>query len=225
MGFTSAIHVDQPAPRNTIPNLDSFDDQESRPIVLLTDDGPASLFRGPGCPIDVAAIINRDAPAINAHVAVYKDLTLVGLTAQHMLVDAEGAAMIFRAWAAASRGKLDTILASPVDFSPFTDPSALIAAAEKEGQVEDPWIQKSYSTRFLGVFDTVVVILQYIWSMIFAGTQQNVLLRLPKSWVAEQKAIANKQAAADGQDIQVSTSDIIVAFMAKVKRSHIMARY
>jgi len=218
--FSSDVYEDEVAPWNVMPAFNSTqaDGVDSRPVVIPEDTEASFHFRGSNCPTTLAGFLKPNRPALHAHVGVYKDKVLLGITFVHMLADGEGAAILFRAWAAATRGELDSVVASPRDFHPLV-PSELIVAAAEAGQGADPWVENDRSIRLLGLFATIIVVIQYLWSVISGGSQRGVLLRVPKSWVEEQKSLANKEVDttyAKDRPV-VAKNDILQALVAKVR--------
>jgi len=214
--FSSAIHEDENAPRGAVPFLSySYDnDADAGPVVI--PDGDEIHFRGAKCKLTFA---DPNRPALHAHVEVYKDYVLLGFTFAHLVADAEGIAILFRAWAAATRNELDSVVACPRDFCPLLS-SQLLAAAEAAGQHVDPWpLETNRGYRLLGLFSTIIVIVQFVWSMVTRGPKEGVFIRVPKRWVADQKALANKEVESiNAKDrLAVSSNDILQALVAKVR--------
>ncbi|KAH7100835.1 hypothetical protein BKA62DRAFT_757667 [Auriculariales sp. MPI-PUGE-AT-0066] len=198
--FTSELRLDEPLPNNVVPDLSRFSDPNTSPI-LISEHDASKLFRGPACATTITPFVKDHLPALHAHVAVYQNAVLIGLTAVHAAFDSEGLATVLRAWAAASRGELNDIRSGPIDFFPVNT-SALVAQAAAEGQ-PDPWMNQRD------------LVLHYLWELLTAGKQQSVVIRFPKRWVQEQKDLANEYLLKDNsqadptQRLSSSSNDII----------------
>ena len=219
--FSSTVLHEDPLPPNVMPQVPGEQKLNNVPFLLLDDPTSVRHFRGPNCPTTIDGFFKPGVPALQAHVGIYKGGILIGLTFPHLAFDAEGAGIILRAWAATTRGELDSVTPSPDSFCPLRAEELAAKAAELGERFES---QRDHGFRYLPFLSLFIVILQLIWSIIRAGPQVTILVRIPKNWALEQKKLANAELAAttaNGRDSNqptfVSTNDILTAFLFKVR--------
>lgn len=181
---------------------------------FLRDEPIAKLFRGPGCPRSFEGFMKPNVPVTHVHVAVYKDATLIGFTTTHVAFDAHGAKLLLAAWAAATRGELDEIEASPASFVPLS------AEATRERTPKDvvlPPAQPRRGWYALNKAGAMRFISRFAMRIARDPKLAHILIRVPKPWLDEEKRKA-MVGLKDGD--YVSTNDVLSAWIFKVRSFH-----
>jgi len=216
--FSSTVLMDEFLPPGVLPQVPTDNGVQDSPVVMIDDLTVARHFRGPQCPTKIDGYLKPGVPALQAHVGVYKDGWLIGLTLVHTVFDAEAAGVILRAWAATTRGELDSVVASPRDYSPLQT-EAIMEIATKHGETFES--KRDHGFRLVSFLSLLAFLVQYVWSLIRAGPQETVIIRMPKSWARQQKDTASAELGKrDGEESTgpkfVSTNDVLTAFLFKV---------
>ncbi|KAJ6494416.1 hypothetical protein C8R45DRAFT_1095338 [Mycena sanguinolenta] len=78
------------------------------------------FFQSETCPQSLADFVQRNAPLLNIHVTIFKDLTFLGFISSHIAFDAIGVATLLDAWTRLLRGDdIDTIQGMEWDAQPL----------------------------------------------------------------------------------------------------------
>ncbi|EJD50449.1 hypothetical protein AURDEDRAFT_160350 [Auricularia subglabra TFB-10046 SS5] len=165
-----------------------------------------ALFRAPGTPGYLQDFLRPGTPLVHVHVTTFRDATLIGITASHVMFDAHGTAALCDAWTAVLRGELDTVVASPRDFRPFTE------------ILRDP--PKLHAPLELGWFSRLRSLVRFVlWS--WAGrTESSKLLYVPHTWLAARKSECMAELEARGSNEWVGSSDVLTASILKMIYAH-----
>ncbi|KZV98004.1 hypothetical protein EXIGLDRAFT_832454 [Exidia glandulosa HHB12029] len=206
VAFTSSVSS-SPLPTTLPPKAK---DGYSKDPMFLPDEPVANLFRGPTCPKVFEDFLKPNTSVTHVHVAVYADATLIGFTTTHVAFDAHGAKLLLAAWAAATRGELDTITPSPADFVP------LGLESTRQRVPKDVVLPKKQPRRgwyALNKPQTMRFISRFVMRIARDPKLTHVLIRVPKAWLEEQKVEANAVLKERGQGDWVSTNDVLSAWM------------
>ncbi|EJD45006.1 hypothetical protein AURDEDRAFT_165878 [Auricularia subglabra TFB-10046 SS5] len=177
----------------------------------------ARHFRGPGCPTKLADFLVPGAPLLHVHFAVYDDSTLIGVTTSHIAFDAHGLKLVLSGWAAASRGCLSGVVASPAAFTPLAlEEKAKRAASDISLSKNEP--RRGWHA--LGLISAIHFIVLYVWALVKDRQEQSVFIRLPSRWIDEQKASAILALKDRGDGGFISRNDVVCAWLLKVTHSH-----
>ncbi|KAK6983997.1 hypothetical protein R3P38DRAFT_3108756 [Favolaschia claudopus] len=151
------------------------------------------------------AELSPNTPLVHVHVAVFQDLTLIGVTAPHIGFDAVGTGTLLNAWARVVNGEdLDSIPAMPWDAQPFSSMAPTVAPSTKRGWFDLGWFKKFW------------FILGFIRVVIRDPQEIQHLVRMPKTFLEEEKRKAMDELKAEGSSEYVGSSDVLAAWWYKI---------
>ncbi|KAJ6585214.1 hypothetical protein B0H19DRAFT_1250091 [Mycena capillaripes] len=79
-----------------------------------------TYFINKTCPTSTAEFLGSNTPMLHVHVSIFEDLTLIGVTAPHLLFDAPGIGTLLHAWTQLLAGDdIDAIPGMAWDMTPF----------------------------------------------------------------------------------------------------------
>ncbi|KAJ7454168.1 hypothetical protein FB451DRAFT_1049809 [Mycena latifolia] len=116
------------SPRPVLPTdfPDSLDDASQPSIHPMPE--LDVYFKSSQCPTSLAGFLVPNTPLLHVHVAVFDDLTFIGITASHVLWDALGRQTVLLAWTRVLSGEaIENISGMDWDAAPFevfTGPAA-----------------------------------------------------------------------------------------------------
>ncbi|EJD40933.1 hypothetical protein AURDEDRAFT_186751 [Auricularia subglabra TFB-10046 SS5] len=189
----------------------------AHPCFMPEPRGLARLFRAPTCPQSLDGFLQPGVPVLHVHVAAYADATLLGCTMTHVAFDAHGARILLAAWAAATRGRLDAVLESPIDLVPL---------GSKETQARRPKdvvLDKKQPMRgwfALGPAGKARFVAGFLKRIAKDPTLDHVLVRVPKAWLDAEKRKAAAELLARGRGEWVSTNDVLAAWILRSVYAH-----
>ncbi|KAK7038534.1 hypothetical protein R3P38DRAFT_2516566 [Favolaschia claudopus] len=162
-------------------------------------------FRGQSCPRTLEDFLRPNTPLLHVHVAVFQDLTLIGVTAPHIGFDAVGTGTLLNAWARVVNGDdLDSIPAMPWDAQPFSSMAPTVTPPTKRG-----WFD-------LGWFKKFLFILGFIRVVIRDPQEIQHLVRMPKTFLEDEKRKVMEELKAEGSSEYVGSSDVLAAWWYKI---------
>jgi hypothetical protein len=169
-------------------------------------------LRSKTCPKSLEDLLQPNVPLLHVHLAVFDDLTFVGVTAPHIAFDAVGTATLLAAWTRLLSGEaLDTVPGMEWDsepFASFAEPSS-VKAKPKRG-----WFD-------LGWFSQLSFIVRFIMRIVSDPKEVSYLVRVPKAFLQEEKEKIMHQLKVQGSTEYVGSSDVLNAWWFKVRTAHI----
>lgn len=171
----------------------------------------AAYFRGADCPRSLSDALRPGTPMVHVQATTLKDATLVGLTAPHIMFDVHGAKLFLEAWTSTLRGELDSVVPAPVDFVPLsrTSVDGTSVGMEQPRLPEDEPIRGFFA---LGLLATLQFVISLVWRMLWDPHETEILVRVPKAWLQQQKDAVMAELNARGRGEWVSTSDVLLAW-------------
>ncbi|KAJ7665957.1 hypothetical protein DFH06DRAFT_984851 [Mycena polygramma] len=184
----------------------------SQPAVcpLLPAEG---YFRSTTCPTSLEGFMAPNIPLIHVHVAVFDDLTFVGLTSSHMTFDALGTRTLFHAWTRVLNGDdIDAFPGMKWDMAPFERFKTI------KGLPSLPTYQRGWFD--LGFFAQLLFIFRFVLRLLRDPKEANYLVRVPKTFVEDSKREITENLQRQGSTEWVGSSDIVLAWWFKMLYSH-----
>ncbi|KAJ7099974.1 hypothetical protein B0H15DRAFT_877227, partial [Mycena belliarum] len=168
-----------------------------------------AYFRSRDCPATIAAFLVPDMPSLHVHVAVFDDLTFIGVTAPHLCFDALGTQTLVHAWTRLLNGDaLDSIPGMARDAAPFD-----AFAGQTGGMPMRGWFDLGFFSQFMFIVGLVIRIL---WD----PKEAWYFVRVPKAFLDEAKEEIMHQLKLEGSSEWVGSSDVLLAWWAKTAYSH-----
>ncbi|KAJ7099972.1 hypothetical protein B0H15DRAFT_503638 [Mycena belliarum] len=166
-------------------------------------------FRSRDCPATLAAFLVPNMPSLHVHVAVFDDLTFIGVSAPHICVDALGTQALLHAWTRLLNGDaLDAIPGMARDAAPFAVFAGPTAATHPRG-----WFD-------LGVFRKFLFIVCLVIRILRDPKGVGYFVRVPKVFLDEAKREIMHQLTLEGSSEWVGSSDVLLAWWLKTVYSH-----
>ncbi|EJD38737.1 hypothetical protein AURDEDRAFT_172230 [Auricularia subglabra TFB-10046 SS5] len=179
----------------------------------------AAYFRGANCPRSLADALRPGVPMVHAHATTLKDATLVGLTVPHIMFDVHGAKLFLEAWTSALREGLASVSAAPMNFPPLSRKAIEEHIFNKE-RTHLPKDEPIRGFFVLGLLATVQFVLSLIWRLLWDPDETEILIRVPKAWLQQQKEMAMAELDLRGRGEWVSTSDVLLAWIFRTVHAH-----
>ncbi|KAJ7079648.1 hypothetical protein C8R43DRAFT_344964 [Mycena crocata] len=211
IAFTVADHSTEPYSSANRPAL---------PIHLYSSDATVpSIQRVPKldrylksrqCPTTLAQFLVRNTPLIHVHVAVYKNLTFIGLTSTHLTFDILGVRTLLHAWTRVLNGDdMSTIRGMAWDAAPFAS-----FTANTEGLVLGEvhgWFDLGFLSRLRFA---VPLLLHSLWDPAEAR-----LVHVPNFFLEAHKQEIMQKLKRQGSNQWVGSSDVLMAWWLKTEYS------
>ncbi|KAJ7634551.1 hypothetical protein FB45DRAFT_829834 [Roridomyces roridus] len=161
-------------------------------------------LRSSSCPQSIEAVIESKKPMLYVHVSLFDDLTFIGVTASHIGFDAVGTSTLLGAWARLINGTdIDAIEGMPWDVQPFASLSGPTQVTKQRG-----WFD-------LGILSKMVFIAYFVWRLFWDPNEYGAFVRLPKSFLAEEKRKIMEELKNEGSNEWVGSSDVLTAWWYK----------
>lgn len=173
------------------------------------------IFHHASCPQTLTELLSQDQPLISIHVGRYDNVTCVGVNIPHVLVDAEGAGIILKAWCSLIAEKVHEV-PSLIDGDALADfglPYPSTKAEEEEFLASIPSSLCRWST-----WDMIRTTFNSILEFIFYPRARSGMFFLPSKLVASirQKAMLELRNGDDREGPWLSENDIVTAILFKV---------
>ncbi|KAJ7735811.1 hypothetical protein B0H16DRAFT_128753 [Mycena metata] len=160
-------------------------------------------------PVSVEELLVPNTPLLHVHVAVFDDVTFIGLTSSHLLFDALGTGELLRAWTRLLNGEdIDAIPGMEVDIAPFESFTAPTELKHQRG-----WF-------VLGLFGQLFFILRFILRIFRDPKEQAYLIRVPKAFLQGSKRAIMENLQLQGSTEWVGSSDVLLAWWFKSAYSY-----
>nr|GAT48154.1 predicted protein [Mycena chlorophos] len=185
---------------------------ESAPFVCELPNLDAYM-RSPTCPSTTEAFLAPNTPLLRIHATTFNDLTFLGVTSTHILLDAVGTSELLRAWTRLLKGEpIESIPGMARDAEPFRP---LTVSASKGAKL--PHIRGWFK---LGFFGTIIFLIQFLWRLWREPKEEAKLVRVPKAFLEKKKAEVMEWLAATGSEEWVGSSDVMLAWWYQISYSH-----
>ncbi|KAJ6489877.1 hypothetical protein C8R45DRAFT_901486 [Mycena sanguinolenta] len=165
------------------------------------------------CPKTLDEFLKPNVPLLHVHVAVFNDLTFIGVTSPHIALDAIGTGTLLAAWARVLNG--DDIAAIPGmewDAQPFTS-YAPESSSGSDVRVMRGWFE-------LGWLYQLFFIVVFILRLIRDPKEVSYCVRVPKVFLEDQKQKIMEDLKLRGSSEYVGSSDVLIAWWFKTIYSH-----
>ncbi|KAJ6578048.1 hypothetical protein B0H19DRAFT_1122209 [Mycena capillaripes] len=170
-------------------------------------------LRSSSCPSMPDQFLVPNTPLLHVHVSVFDDLTFLGVTSSHILIDALGTGALLHAWTRLLSGEaLDDIPGMPWDMEPFK-PFTL----QPTGKIKIPIMRGWFK---LGVFPMISFILRFMWRLWREPKEEVKLVRVPKAFLEERKRTIMDQLEAEGSSEWVGSSDVLMGWWLQTSYAH-----
>ncbi|KAF8162476.1 hypothetical protein K438DRAFT_1858665 [Mycena galopus ATCC 62051] len=169
-------------------------DFTSQPPLLQEHNMPSSLrdFLAPNMPL------------IHVHVAIFNDVTFIGVTSGHITFDALGTRTLLHAWTRLINGEdIDAIPGMEWDMAPFEALSGPTIITQQRG-----WFN-------LGLFGQFFFILWFMLRIIRDPKEEQRLVRVPKAFLENSKNEIMEDLKRKGSTEWVGSSDVLLAWWFK----------
>ncbi|KAF7297095.1 hypothetical protein MIND_00942400 [Mycena indigotica] len=172
-----------------------------------------SFLRSPNCPKTTDGYLAPNTPLLQVHVSTFDDLTFLGVTSTHILLDAVGTGQLLRAWTRLLDGEaLEDIPGMPRDLQPF-EPLTLTTTNETNIPHMRGWYK-------LGLFSTCLFLVNFLWRLWREPKEEVKLVRVPKIFLERMKKEILDQLAAHASEEWVGSSDVMLAWWYKTSYNH-----
>ncbi|KAJ7634552.1 hypothetical protein FB45DRAFT_1056565 [Roridomyces roridus] len=189
--------------RPTLP-LDLKVPSPSLPSLSKVPDAMYQYLRSSSCPQSIEAVIKSQKPMLYVHVSLFDDLTFIGVTSSHMGFDAVGTGTLLDAWTRLINGvSIDAIEGMPWDVQPFASFTAPTRVAKRRG-----WFD-------LGILSLMMFIAYAVWRRWRDPNEYRAFVRVPKSFLADEKRKIMEELKAKGSGEWVGSSDVLMAWWFK----------
>ncbi|KAJ7092515.1 hypothetical protein C8R43DRAFT_1169948 [Mycena crocata] len=185
--------------RPDLPNYLPDDLDISQPSIHALPD-LSGYFRSGCCPTSFDAFLAPNTPGLHVQVTIFADLTFIGFTSSHILLDSLGRRTLLHAWTRLINGEsFDDIPGMAWDASPFNAPEELPAVAPREGLAIDAWPAKA--SQNANPADP---------------KPARKLVRMPKVFLENLKLQINAELQLEGSSEWVGSSDVLLAWWLKI---------
>ncbi|KAJ7683439.1 hypothetical protein B0H17DRAFT_33801 [Mycena rosella] len=178
---------------------DSFDASKPsvHPLPALGE-----YFASKECPTSLDGFLVPNTPAVHVHVATFQDITFIGFTTSHVILDGLGARTLLHAWTRLLSGEpIDTIQGMEWDAQPFNVfmRSTATVAPIRSGMFD------------LGIFSR----LRFNLDRMRDPKLATHLVRVPRSFLDDSKRDINASLQFRGSGEWVGSSDVLLAWWFK----------
>ncbi|KAJ7092514.1 hypothetical protein C8R43DRAFT_1081975 [Mycena crocata] len=172
----------------------------SQPSIHPRPPALSAYFRSSQCPTTFDQFLVPNTPALHVHVAVFTNLTFIGFTSSHILLDSLGRRTLLHAWTRLLNGEsIDNIIGMAWDAAPFEAFVTPLAVGPR-----DSWV-----TDVSGPHPS-----QNISSITESGLARK-LVRVPKTFLADTTREINADLKVRGSSEWVGSSDVLLAWWLK----------
>ncbi|KAJ6465784.1 hypothetical protein C8R45DRAFT_492379 [Mycena sanguinolenta] len=184
----------------------------SQPSVIPLPELDA-FFRSKMCPKAEDDFLQPNMPMLHVHVAVFHDLTCIGVTSPHMGFDALGTATLLAAWTRVINGDdLNTIPGMEWDAQPFAHyvpaPGSSSVIPVRRGWFDLGWLSQLF------------FIARFILRVIRDPEEVTCLVRVPKAFISQEKQKITSELKAQGSSEYVGSADVLMAWWFKTVYSY-----
>ncbi|KAJ7800355.1 hypothetical protein B0H14DRAFT_2899976 [Mycena olivaceomarginata] len=174
----------------------------SQPVVCPMP--PEEYFRSKTCPTSLEGFIVPNMPLTHAHVAVFDDITFIGITSAHITFDALGTATLLRAWTRLLGGEdVEAIPGMEWDATPFK-----IFERPSDLTHQRGWFD-------LGLLGQFLFIVLFILRLVRDPKEEGRLVRFPKGFLEDTKTEIMEDLKRQSSAEWVGSSDILLAWWFK----------
>ncbi|KAJ7032024.1 hypothetical protein C8F04DRAFT_1040926 [Mycena alexandri] len=161
------------------------------------------------CPASVEELLVPNTPLLQVHVAVFDDITFIGVTSSHLLFDALGTGELLRAWTRMLDGEdINAIPGMEIEIAPFEGFAAPTKVKHQRG-----WF-------VLGLLGQLLFIVRLILRLFRDPKEQAYLIRVPKVFLEVSKHAIMENLQLQGSAEWVGSSDVLLAWWFKSAYSH-----
>ncbi|KAF7373711.1 hypothetical protein MSAN_00582100 [Mycena sanguinolenta] len=174
------------------------------------------FFRSKTCPKVEDDFLQPNMPMLHVHVAVFHDLTFIGVSVSHMGFDLLGIAVLLAAWTRAINGDdFDAIPGMEWDAQPFAHyvPAPGSSSLTPTRTSLRGWFK-------LGWLSQLSFIGRSVLSNLLDPKAVNYVVRVPKAFLNEEKRKIMDELKAQGSDEYVGSSDVLLAWWHKTVYSY-----
>jgi hypothetical protein len=176
----------------------------SRPLIYPQ---PAleAYFRSKDCPTSLDGYLVPNTPLLHVHIAVFDDLTLIGVTSSHITFDALGTGTVLHAWTRLLNGDgLETIQGMEWDAAPFDSFMGPTTVPCQRG-----WFD-------LGLCSQILFIVRFVMGLLWDSKEVAYIVRMPKIFLADSKREIMEDLQRQGSGEWIGSSDVLMAWWFKV---------
>ncbi|KAJ7465161.1 hypothetical protein FB451DRAFT_1138498 [Mycena latifolia] len=167
------------------------------------------------CPTSTAEFLRSNTPMLQVHVSVFDDLTLIGVTAPHLMFDAPGIGILLHAWTRLLSGDdIDAIPGMEWDVAPFETfrgPNAVNCVRGYGYLIPDKYPPNIYEP-------CLSLVVSWIRSRI-RNREVNRLIRVPKAFLEDRRREIMENLKLQGSSEWVTSSDVLLAWWIKTSYS------
>ncbi|KAJ7290177.1 hypothetical protein C8J57DRAFT_1046006 [Mycena rebaudengoi] len=170
------------------------------------------------CPTSTAEFVRSNVPMLRVHVSVFDDLTLLGITAPHLLFDVPGIGTLLHAWTRLIPG--DDINEIPgmdwdtTPFNTFRGPTGMLCV-RGYGYI----MPKAYPSH---TYEPYISLLETWIRARMRDREVRRLVRVPKAFLEDRRREIMENLKRQGSSELMTTSDVLLAWW--VKTSHSLRR-
>jgi hypothetical protein len=179
-------------------------DFASQPVVCplpLAED----YFKSKTCPASLEGFLVPNTPLVHVHVAIFDDVTFIGVTSGHITFDALGTRTLLHAWTRLLSGEdIDAIPCMEWDSTPFDSFRGPTTVPHQRG-----WFE-------LGLLGQFCFIVFFILGIIRDPKEVSYLVRVPKDFLEGSKSEIMDNLRLQGSTEWVGSSDVLLAWWFKV---------
>ncbi|KAJ7805195.1 hypothetical protein B0H14DRAFT_2881312 [Mycena olivaceomarginata] len=211
--------VKTPPARFTVENYEEAYNCAGRPElpIALTGWKPSVIpapemevfFRSKTCPKSQDDFLKPNVPLLHVHVAVFYDLTFVGVTSPHIAFDALGTATLLTAWTRMLSGEdADTMPGMQWDAEPFASFAPGSSSSSVKPKVRRGWFE-------LGWLSQLLFILRMTSRIVPDPNEATYFVRVPKAFLNEEKQKIMAELKIQESSEYVGSSDVLIAWWLK----------
>ncbi|KAJ7436736.1 hypothetical protein FB451DRAFT_1153007 [Mycena latifolia] len=161
-------------------------------------------LRSRECPTTLEGFLVPHTPSVHVHVAVFDDLTFIGMTSSHICFDALGTQTLLHAWTRVLKGEAtDTISGMEWDAAPFSTFTGPTAVTQQRG-----WFD-------LGFFSQLLFIVRLVLRILWDPEEVPCTVRVPKAFLDDSKHKIMEDLKLQGSNEWVGSSDVLMAWWFK----------
>ncbi|KAJ6487719.1 hypothetical protein C8R45DRAFT_994115 [Mycena sanguinolenta] len=161
-------------------------------------------FKNGTCPTSLEDLLVPNTPLIHVHVAIFDDVTFIGVTSGHITFDALGTRTLLHAWTRLLSGEdINAIPGMEWDMAPFDIFTGPTTRTHPRG-----WFNLGWLGQFL-------FILWFLLRIVRDPKEETRLIRVPKTFVENIKAEIMEDLKRQGSTEWVGSSDVLLAWWFK----------
>ncbi|KAF7316097.1 hypothetical protein MIND_00127800 [Mycena indigotica] len=164
------------------------------------------LFLAPTFPRSPKKFVNTGIPLLHVHASVFDDVTFIGVSAAHVLIDGAGTSTIVEAWTRVLNGEsIDNIQGQP-----WNEDLKLVSLPPEKGNTHSVAFANA-----LSLIQAISLVLRMIYRILFDRTDEPRYVGIPKVFLAEKKKEAMDELRAQGSTEFVGSHDLLYAWWLK----------